>query len=96
MCEQRPEPRVRLWVVSLALFAGGFASRVAARVFVDNVAWSYPLEVGIQWYAYLAGLTVWVGWLVMQATPGRRGLGCMFGLLLAAAAFVAVLSSIPK
>src|SRR5690348_6949011 len=89
-------PSVRLWVISLALLAGGFAWSVAVRAWVDNVDYSYPLEVEIQGYAYLAGLLLWTAWVAGKAQPGRRGSGCLLGLVLAIACFFALISSIPK
>jgi hypothetical protein len=89
-------PKLRLWVISLLLFAGGFAGRVATNAWIDNIAYSYPLEVGIHFLAYGAGLAVWGSWWALQAQPDRRGLGCLLGLVLAAAAFITILSSVPK
>jgi hypothetical protein len=92
----RRQLRVRLWIVSLALFVAGFAGRVAANVWIDNVAWSYPIEVDIQWYAYLAGLAAWVAWLALQATPRLIAPGCLVGVALTVASLFAVVSSILK
>ena len=92
----RNRMRVRLWVVSLAFFAAGFLGRLMAHVGVDNVAWSYPIEVAIQWYAYFAGLTLWLAWLVLQAGPKRHAPGCLAGVVLAVGSFIALISSIPK
>jgi hypothetical protein len=88
--------KLRLWVVSLALFVGGFASRLALDAQGD-VGSSYPAAVAIQWYAYGAGLVVWAAWWALQAPPGRgSALGCLAGVLLAIASLFAVISSIPK
>jgi hypothetical protein len=88
--------KARLWVLSLACFAAGFAGRMAANAGVGNVAWSYPIEVFIQWYAYLAGLALWLAWLSLQAEPRRIAPGCLAGVVLAIASFFAIIFSIPK
>lgn len=86
----------RLWLISLAFFAGGFAGRVAINVGVGNVAWSCPIEVEIQWYAYWTGLIIWMLWLAIQANPQTRAPGCLSGLGLAFASVIAIGTSIPK
>lgn len=94
--DMRNQLRIRLWIVSLALFAAGFAGRLVANAGVDNVAWSYPIEVEVQWYAYWAGLVVWMLWLALQAGRKWTAPGCFTGVLLAVASFIALISSIPK
>lgn len=96
MAAWRNQLNVRLWLISLACFAAGFVGRLAANAWVDNVAWSYPIEVDIQFYAYLVGLVVWLAWLAVQAGPRRASLGCLVGVLLAVASFFALISCIPK
>jgi hypothetical protein len=96
MAVGRVRPRIRLWVVSLALFVGGFAARVVANAKVDDVGSTYPAVVSLQGLAYMAGFAFWVAWLEWQAGPGRTMPGCLVGVALAVFSFLALLSSIPK
>lgn len=88
--------KVRLWLVSLACFAGGYVGSLAVNAGVGNVGWSYPIEVEIQWYSYLAGLATWLLWLALQAEWRLVPLGCLIWVVLAVASFIFLISSIPK
>ncbi len=88
--------KVRLWIVSLAFFVAGFVGRFIVNYEVGNVAWSYPIEIGVQWNSYLAGMAVWLGWLVFQAGPKQKAPGCFVGVVLAFVSVVAMISSLPK
>jgi hypothetical protein len=88
-------PRLRLWLVALTLFAGGFAARLILDA-QEAGAFSYPYAIVFQVWTYGLGLAVWAMWCATRVTPGRYAGGCLLGLLLAIAAFVAILTSIPK
>lgn len=87
------KPLVRLWLVSLLLFAGGFVGKLVMEG-GKGPDQGYPLVMLWQMGWYGAGLLVWLWWWNAQA----RGetLGCWIGLGLAVAAVIAVMSSSPK
>lgn len=89
---KRP-PLVRLWLVSLLLFAAGF---VGTRVLQaqPGAANGYLVTMLWQMGCYAAGLVVWFWWAGTRAAVDKFGCGVGFGLALGAA--VDVLSSSPK
>jgi hypothetical protein len=88
--------KARLWLISLIFFAGGLFGSMWVNAGVENIAWSYPIEVEIQWYAYWAGLITWMLWLAVQAERRLVPLGCFIGIVLAVASLIAIISAIPK
>ena len=87
---------VRLWVISLALFACGFIGRLVLD-WQGETAYSYPIAVELQMYWYTAGLFVLLLWIIGQAGSVRVGIiSCVAWFVLAFALALAILSSIPK
>lgn len=73
---ERTRPRVRLWLVSLVLFVGGFACRmVLERQNVGEIFWhSIPIES----FAYGTGLVLLFWEWLRSADTGPKGiLGCL-------------------
>ena len=96
MTSSPQRPKLRFWLVSLALFVGGFGSR---RIITasDDAAFTYPYAIVIQMGAYGAAMFAWVVWWVHQAPSGWRAApGCLGGILLVFASFYAIISTIPR
>jgi hypothetical protein len=77
------KPFIRLWIVSLALFAAGIVCRtVLGR---EDIAYSYPISAFLQFWFYLAGTAFLFAWGVVQTKTMRAAglvcLGCAFALL---------------
>lgn len=89
----RRKPLVRLWLVSLLLFAGGFAGKLVMEGGKPPDQ-GYPLVMLWQMGWYAAGLVAWFWWACAQSALDK--LGCGVGLGLAIGAVLAVLSSSPK
>lgn len=89
--DPRQRPLVRLWVISLALFVGGFLARVILVDFGD-VAFGYPAAEEIQFYCYGAAVLV-----LFASSLLNRDLyhGCGTLVLAVVAGFV-ILLTIPK
>lgn len=89
---KRPRPLVRLWLVSLLLFVGGFAGKLVMEAqpgatdgYIVTMLW----QMG--WYA--AGLVMWLWWCNTQ--PQESKAGCWIGVVLVVGAVFAVMSSSP-
>ncbi|WP_020475523.1 hypothetical protein [Zavarzinella formosa] len=94
MTGQQNSPRVREWVLALALFAGGFGCRLALDATPGDPVARFMHAAIIQVLAYGAGLALLAWWWLRSADVGPRGmLGCLGWLALAVASFVAVMSS---
>lgn len=93
MSSWRNHLTVRLWVISLAFFAGGFAARLAAKVAGGEYGPSDPGVFGIQCYAYSAGLAAGTAWLALKAEPPWDAVGGIIGGVLVVISFFAVMSS---
>jgi hypothetical protein len=89
MTAKQRRPRVRLWVVALALFGGGGISRsiFAAR----GVPYIDDTQLGM--CAWGLGLALWFYWLVIQAPPRWVVPGSLLAVAFVLAAGAAVLSS---
>lgn len=87
---------VRLWIVSLALFGGGFIARIVLEL-DDNVGFTYPAAVELQGYCYLGGLLMLLLWTVAQAhSILQRLIGVALLVLSSFVSLLAILSSVPK
>jgi peptidoglycan/LPS O-acetylase OafA/YrhL len=95
MSAPETRPRLRLWIVSLALFVAGFVGRAVLSA-QGNVAYSYPYSVVLQELAYGLALFCWLSSCAIQAGPRQRVGSCLFGFLLAIAACAGILTTIPK
>ena len=96
MTDQEPppkrDPRVRLWLVSLLLFAAGVTGKLVLEGGKPPDQ-GYPLVMLWQAGWFAAGLVVWVWWAFSQRAADK--LGCWVGAALVAFAVLAVLSSSP-
>lgn len=93
--EPRPRgnPLVRLWLVSLLLFAGGFVGKLVMEGGKPPDQ-GYPGVMMWQMGWYAAGLVVWLWWCNTQARGWKWGYP--LGLAFTLAALLAVCSSSPK
>lgn len=89
-----PRPRLRLWVPAVVLLAGGFVSRVVLGATPGDPFARFGAAFVIQVLAYGGGLSLLALWWLRSSDLGPRGmLGCGGWLILAVAAFIAIISS---
>ncbi len=97
MTDQEPPakhpPRVRLWLVSLLLFAAGFVGKLVLEGGKPPDQ-GYPVVMLWQTGWYAGGLVAWVWWA--STRPVGETVGCWAGAALVAFAVVAVMFSSPK